>query len=40
MSYNDKGVDSPHDLPSPTYKKTSPKQAMHFKRHAVDLLSV
>lgn len=23
-----------------TYKKTSPKQAMHFKRHAVDLLSV
>lgn len=23
-----------------TYKKTSPKQAMHFKRHAVDFLSV
>lgn len=40
MSYNDKGVDSPMTSLRRTYKKTSPKQAMHFKRHAVDFLSV
>lgn len=40
MSYNDKGVAMPHSLPFAAPVKALPKQAMRFKRHAVDLLSV